>query len=63
MSGILQTSKEESEWLYIHVKPPTYLWDFFLTFLFLVQYIEENKLSTFPVITVQVNLGLGWVNS
>lgn len=35
---------------------------FVFTFV-LVQYVEGKKLFTFPVITVQVNLGLGWVNS
>lgn len=64
MSGILHTSKEESQWLYIHTKSHhVYSIYLFITFLFSVQYMEENKLSAFPVITAQVNLGLGWANS
>lgn len=41
MSQIVQTSKEKRQ--HINLKNP-YSFDFFIIFLFSVQYMEENKL-------------------
>lgn len=43
MSGILQTSKEESEWLYIHLKTQAYLPDFFLSNILLFSSVYGRK--------------------